>query len=91
MSTMVPNPSATNGWFGKEYLQEPQLIRMAERYRKRGIPCATCCMTSMTLSVLERVDFRDISGNNINHPNDFLARIYACTLFRTLVGYDNLA
>lgn len=90
MSTMVPNPSATNGWFGKEYLQEPQLIRMAERYRKRGIPCATCCMTSMTLSVLERVDFRDISGNNINHPNDFLARIYACTLFRTLVGYDNL-
>ena len=47
-------------------------------------------MTSMTLSVLERVDFRDISGNNINHPNDFLARIYACTLFRTLVGYDNL-
>lgn len=90
MSTMVPNPNATNGWFGKEYLQEPHLIRMAERYRSRGVPCAVCCMTSMTLSVLDHVEFRDISGNNINHPNDFLARIYACTLFRTLVGYDNL-
>ncbi len=90
MSTMVPNPNSTNGWFGKEYLQEPQFIRMAERYRSRGVPCAVCCMTSMTLSVLDYVDFRDISGNNINHPNDFLARIYACTLFRTLVGYANL-
>lgn len=90
MSTMVPNPNAVNGWYTKEYMQEPQLVRAAEMYRKRGVSCAACCMTSMTLSVLDRVDFRDISGNNINHPNDFLARIYACTLFRTLVGYENL-
>ena len=30
------------------------------------------------------------AGNNINHPNDFWARLYANTLFETLVGYENL-
>ncbi len=90
MTTLVSNPNATNGWSGTEFLQEPQLIKAAEALNRRGISCAACQMTSMTLSVLDHVEYNDISGNNINHPNDFFARIYACTLFETLIGYKNL-
>lgn len=90
MSTMVANPDSTNGWSGTEYLQEPMLEKACEKWSERGVPCALCKMTSMCLSVLDHVEFKDVSGNNVNHPNDFLARIYARTLFQTIVGYQNL-
>ncbi len=90
MSTLVNNPDSVNGWAGTEYLQEPQLRKAAAALRKEGIRVGNCCMTSITLSVLEHVTYNDISGNNINHPNDFWARMYACTLFENLIGYGNL-
>lgn len=90
VSTMVPNPNAVNGWYGNQYRQEPHLLRAASAYRASGVPCAVSRMTSMSLSILERIEFSDYSGNNINHPNDFFARIYAQTLFETLIGYGNL-
>ena len=34
----------------------------------------------------ERKKFQDFSGNNINHPNDFLHRIYADLIMKTLRG-----
>ena len=30
--------------------------------------------------------YRDMTGNNINHPNDFIARVYAQVVLRTLLG-----
>ena len=30
--------------------------------------------------------YRDMTGNNVNHPNDFLARVYAQVILRTLIG-----
>jgi hypothetical protein len=30
--------------------------------------------------------YRDMTGNNINHPNDFIARIYAKVILKTLLG-----
>lgn len=41
-------------------------------------------------AMLEHKEFCDYSGNNINHPNDFFVRIYAQTLLRTLIGYENM-
>ncbi len=32
--------------------------------------------------------FEDITGNNINHPNDFGVRVYISTLMQTLGLYD---
>ncbi len=90
MSTLVNNPDSVNGWYGPEFMQEPQLRKAAAQFREQGISCGNCCVTSMTLSVLEHVKYNDISGNNINHPNDFWARMYACTLFENLIGYSNL-
>ena len=41
-------------------------------------------MTAPWLELLKRKSFSDLSGNNINHPNDFSHRVYAqviCELF----------
>ena len=41
-------------------------------------------MTAMHQSLLSRKRYEDMTGNNVNHPNDYLARVYAQTLFATL-------
>lgn len=37
---------------------------------------------------LERKDFYDLSGNGVNHPNDFGHRIYASVLLQLLCGIE---
>lgn len=32
--------------------------------------------------------YTEMSSNNVNHPNDFLARVYAMNLLSTLIDYD---
>lgn len=86
VATMVPNPKATNGWYGHQAEQEAVLTAQAKAYCDDGLPCGVCPMTSVSLSVLTRKDFHDYSGNNINHPNDFFSRVYAQSLLRTVVG-----
>ncbi len=41
-------------------------------------------MTTFHRDLLSRKAFRDMSGNNVNHPNDFLTRAYAQVMLRTL-------
>lgn len=88
-STMVPNPDGI-GWYGNQDQQEAQLKALATAYRRSGRICDISCMTSVSLAVLERKDFNDYSGNNINHPNDFFGRLYAQNLVQLILGYDNL-
>ena len=90
ISTMVPNPDANAQWYGNQEKQEVALQALAREYRASGVSCAVACMTSVSKAVLERKDFRDYTGNNINHPNDFFIRIYAQTLLQTLIGYENM-
>ena len=91
LSTMVPNPNALNGWNG---LQEQQEAAFADGVIKSiqaaGIPIALCQMTTMSKSILTRKEFKDYTGNNINHPNDFFSRVYAQTLLQTVIGYENM-
>lgn len=89
VSTMVPNPAAENGWYGNQPLFESEFLSLAEDYRKSGIPCGVTRMTSVSLALLQRKDFYDYSGNNINHPNDFMVRIYAQSFYEALAGYEN--
>ena len=37
--------------------------------------------------LLEEKDFISMSGNNINHPNDWLIRVYAMQILSALVEY----
>ena len=55
-----------------------------------GKSVAVACVNSVTKAMLETKDFYDFAGNNINHPNDFLHRIYAQTLLQTVIGYENM-
>lgn len=49
-----------------------------------GPGAALADMTGMHHALLARKAFRDMTGNNVNHPNDFLARVYAQTLLAVL-------
>lgn len=90
VSTMLPNNKATNGWFGNQYLQEPELIKLVDQLNRNGVGAGIARVSSVTESMLERVDFRDYTGNNINHPNDFMQRIYAQTCLQAFIGYENM-
>jgi len=44
-------------------------------------------MTTLHGNLLTRKRYCDMTGNNVNHPNDFLARAYAQNLWQTVIGY----
>lgn len=87
VATMIPNPEAVNGWYGNQHRFESVFESLAEDYVKDGKSCAVAKMTSMSQRILENKRFRDHTGNNINHPNDFLGRLYAQVVYETVIGY----
>ncbi|MBR5620843.1 MAG: SGNH/GDSL hydrolase family protein [Clostridia bacterium] len=90
ISTMLPNPDGL-GWNANQSVQEPELVRLSEKLNDEGVACDVAKMTSVSAEILTRKRFIDITGNNINHPNDYLSRVYAVTLMQTLAGYDSQA
>ncbi|MBQ7292638.1 MAG: SGNH/GDSL hydrolase family protein [Clostridia bacterium] len=90
ITTMVCNPDATNYSATEKANQRYDIKELAKRYRTSGVACGVCDMGSVSLSVLERKEFQDYSGNNINHPNDFFGRVYAQSLLQTVIGYENM-
>ena len=90
VATMVPNPEAVRNWYGNQEKFEAPMITRADKLNNNGTSCAVAPVTSMSLSLLKRKRFRDYTGNNINHPNDFMARVYAQVMVETVFGYENL-
>ena len=90
LSTMVCHPYSTNYDASIRADQRYVMKDLASAYRADGIACGVCDMGSVSLSILERKEFHDCSGNNINHPNDFFGRVYAQTLLQTVIGYENM-
>ena len=86
VATMLPNPEANERWNLNQKYFEKEFYDIAKELREKGVGAAVAPMTSMSAAVLERKFFRDWTGNNINHPNDFMVRIYASTLLKTLLG-----
>ncbi len=82
---MYANPASTR-WCTVQPLFEEADKVLAEEYTRQGTPCAVVPMTTMSARVLARKRFCDYSGNNINHPNDFMMRLYARTTLYTLLG-----
>ena len=79
IATMLPNAEVSN-FMGcqKEYLPE------LEKMEKTGVVVAD--MTTFHEALLAKKRYCDMTGNNVNHPNDFLARAYAQVLFQTVAG-----
>ncbi len=79
LSSMLPHRRAA-GFFGNQDLFEDALAAFAEPEEHIGL----APMTSVHRYLLTRKEFYHASGNNINHPSDFLARVYAMVLLAAL-------
>lgn len=80
ISTMMPNPEVGN-FLGNQEEYLPVLLELEQE----GV--VVMDMTTYHKTLLESKRYFDISGNNVNHPNDFLARAYAHVLWQTVIGY----
>jgi hypothetical protein len=69
ISTMVANPESIVDQLQETY--KPVL----DAFAGEGIVVAD--ITAMHKELLKTKKYQDMSGNNINHPNDYLARWYA--------------
>ena len=95
VSTMIPNPEAVRNPADKYFCNgnqptfEEAMYPSAEKICGNGIDCAVAPMTSMSTYIHSQKRFRDTTGNNVNHPSDFLARTYAQVIYQTVFGYEN--
>ena len=64
---------------------EKALCALVEKYRAAGFAQIGCAnVNTMHAAVLARKRYRDMTGNNINHCNDFSARIYRDTILAAM-------
>lgn len=80
-STTMPNPMAPL-FVSDHDAHEPLLAAFCEEL---GDCAALVPMTSVHRALMAHKRFYDMSGNNINHPCDFLARVYAQTILAQLL------
>ena len=81
ISTMLPNYAAY-----KFYGEQVNFHNALMEYEKEGVAIAN--VTGVHAGLLEYKAYADMTGNNINHANDYLARVYAQTLLKTLEVSD---
>ena len=81
---MIPNPDVV-GWAGNIPTHEAQLVDLAKEYSGTAVVPMTALSQSI-YSLGKR--FVDVNSNNINHPNDFMHRIYAQTVLKVMLGDD---
>ncbi|HIY46346.1 MAG TPA: SGNH/GDSL hydrolase family protein [Candidatus Borkfalkia excrementipullorum] len=86
VATSVPN-NETEWFYGN---QKQYIAGLREMEEDTAYPfVAVADMTTFHLDLLDAGKrFRDMTGNNINHPNDFLVRAYAQIILKTMLG-DN--
>lgn len=81
VATMLPNPEA-EGIAVRQETYEAALLAAAETLPN----VCVAPVTSVHAALLETKRYADMTGNNVNHPNDFLMRVYAQTILRTVLG-----
>ena len=81
VATMWPNVDST--WVLNQIHTLDKLLELEEKYPF----VAVADMTSMHSDILSMGKrYRDMTANNINHPNDFMCRIYAQVILKTILG-----
>lgn len=81
VSTMLPHFRLKGFWGNQQYHENALKSLLLSYENAELIP-----MTSVHKALLERKRYYDMSGNNVNHPNDFLARVYAQTINKVILG-----
>jgi hypothetical protein len=77
ITPMLNNSSRPAGLDPVKFIRDEAL-----KIRRTGI--ARVDPTGTELAMLERKNYLDLSGNGVNHPNDFLHRIYAMRVLEVL-------
>jgi len=77
IATMLANPEAIHSQIQAEYLKPVAALA--------GKGVAIADMTSVHGELLRYKAYQDMTGNNINHPNDYLARWYAQVISALLI------
>lgn len=77
IATMLANPEAIHSQIQQEYLAPVKALTT------KGVAVAD--MTSIHGELLKHKAYQDMTGNNINHPNDYLARWYAQVIGALLI------
>lgn len=86
LATMLPH-FRVEGFYGKQYQHEDALKDMVQTNTSlNAAKIAVAEVTSAHSYLLEHKEYYDMTGNNVNHPNDFLARTYAMVILRTMFG-----
>ncbi|GGE52265.1 GDSL-like lipase/acylhydrolase family protein [Pedobacter psychrotolerans] len=76
LAPMLANPDATQNGLQEQYIHELKKLS--------GKQVVTADMTGVHRALLKRKNYQDMTGNNVNHPNDYLSRWYAqmiCGIF----------
>lgn len=73
------------GFYGNQVLFGAASKNLAANYDG-----AAADMTSLHEYILSKKRFADQTGNNINHPNDFLSRVYTQLIIHTITGKDGV-
>lgn len=79
VGTMLPNEEIS-GVYGNQIKFVDELNAIAEEYSN----VIVADVTNVHKSLLETKLYRDMTGNNVNHPNDFLGRIYAQVIMQSM-------
>ena len=88
VSTMLPN-EAVQGFYRNQILFRGEYKSYLEERQKDGdTKICYADVTTIHSALLEKKRYYDMTGNNVNHTNDFMARIYAQTVFQTICGYE---
>jgi lysophospholipase L1-like esterase len=83
VSSILPNDEAEKAWFANQRFFYRELLALEREYAF----VATADVTTMHRQILAAGKrYRDMTANNINHPNDFLIRLYAQIILTTLLG-----
>ncbi len=79
IATMLPH-WRVSGFFRHQIEFEPVLMK----YAKTQSRLAVVPMTSVHKVLLKKKEYYSMTGNNVNHPNDFMGRVYAMAVLQTL-------
>ncbi len=80
VSTMLPNPESAH-FYGTQIGFRDAMKNYNFSFAGNSV---VADMTTLYEDMLANKRYWDMSSNNINHPNDFLARAYAMLMLRTL-------
>lgn len=85
VSPILPNTEADEERFGNQVFFHLELAKIESEYAFVGL----ADVTEMHEHILKRgKKYRDTTANNVNHPNDFLHRLYAQVILATLLGNE---